>query len=487
MNNGFRYTILPFTFKKFDHDNFLLVNESGDYQFMPPKDFDSLLRYQLPKDGNLYRSLRSSQLVADEDLDLSIELTATKLRTKKRFLKDFTTLHMMVITVRCNHHCEYCQVSSEAEDACKFDMTPATAQRIVEYIFRTPSKNIKIEFQGGEPLINWKTVHATVEYAEELNKTLKKHLEFVICTNLTLVNDDQLKFLRDHNVLISTSLDGNRKTHDKNRKLRNGGSSYDLFMKKFDLARSIYGNDISALMATTSDNLWVLDTVVDEYVRNGFHGVFLRSLNPYGFASENIEKLGYSMEDFVQAYGKALDYIINLNLSGKSFVEYYTTLLVSRILTPFSTGFVDLQSPAGTGICGVIYDYNGDVYPSDEARMLSRMGDSHFKMGNVFQNSYQDIFLGKTLTELIDNSCVETLPGCASCVYRTYCGADPIRNYLECKDIIGHRPSSAFCKKHTGIFDYLFKKLRYGSEEELDVLWSWVTRRALREVAGETN
>lgn len=487
MNNNFPYTILPFTFKRFDHDNFLVVNESGDFQFLSPPDFESLLSYELPKAENLYRSLKSSHFVADEDLDLSIDLTATKYRTRKRFLTNFTALHMMVVTVRCNHRCEYCQVSSEAEEAHKFDMSPKTAKRIVDYIFQSPGMNLKIEFQGGEPLINWETVMAAVEYAEELNKTYQKNIEFVICTNLTLINENQLRFLKDHGVSISTSLDGDREIHDKNRKLRLGGSSYDIFMKKLNLARRIYGDDISALMATTKDSLGVLDRVVEEYVRNDFPGVFLRSLNPYGFASENIENLGYPMEDFVKAYGQALDYIIDLNLKGQNFVEYYTALLLARILTPFSTGFVDLQSPAGTGICGVIYDYNGDVYPSDEARMLSRMGDSHFKMGNVFQDSYLDIFRGKILTEIVANSCVETLPGCSPCVYRTYCGSDPVRNYLECRDIVGHRPTSGFCKKHMGMFDILFKKLRYGSEEELDVLWSWVTRRDLREVRGESD
>ena len=44
--------------------------------------------------------------------------------------------------------------------------------------------------------------------------------------------------------------------------------------------------------------------------------------------------------------------IINLNLQGFYFQESYTTLLLARILTPFSTGFMDLQSPAGAGISG---------------------------------------------------------------------------------------------------------------------------------------
>ncbi len=485
MSGQFPYMIWPFNFKKFDEDSFLLVNEAGDHLFLSSAQFKSFVSYELPKSENLYQTLESSQFVSGEDIGLSVNLAATKYRTRKRFLTNFTALHMMVVTVRCNHRCRYCQVSSEAEETSKFDMSPETARRVTDCIFQAPGRDIKIEFQGGEPLCNWETVTATIEHAEELNKTCGKNLEFVLCTNLTLINEEQLKFLRDHRVSISTSLDGDREIHDKNRRLRTGGSSYDLFMKKLDLARSICGDAISALMTTTRDNLPILNKVVDEYFEKGFPGIFLRPLNPYGFASQNAHDLGYPIEEFVKAYRKTIDYIIQLNLKGRTFVEYYAKILLTRILTPFSTGFVDLQSPAGTGISGVIYDYNGEVYPADEARMLARMGDTHFKMGNVFDDSYLDMFRGRIITEIVENSCVETLPGCISCAYRAYCGADPVRNYLECKDIVGHRPTSGFCKKYLGLFDFLFQKLQRGNEDELDVLWSWITQHNLMEVRGE--
>jgi hypothetical protein len=75
-------------------------------------------------------------------------------------------------------------------------------------------------------------------------------------------------------------------------------------------------------------------------------------------------------------------------MQGKFFIEGYAELLLKRILTPFATGFVDLQSPAGVGISGVIYDYNGNVYISDEARMMASVNNHHFKMGNVNENTH---------------------------------------------------------------------------------------------------
>jgi len=41
--------------------------------------------------------------------------------------------------------------------------------------------------------------------------------------------------------------------------------------------------------------------------------VFLRPLNPYGFAAADLKNLGYSNEEFVDFYKKTMDYVIEIN------------------------------------------------------------------------------------------------------------------------------------------------------------------------------
>lgn len=481
------YKLLPFQFGRFKGDERLIVNESGEYHFIDQNSLGLLIDGFLTPDNKHFDELRSKQFISTGDCAGILDMVATRYRTRKHFITNFTSLHMLVLTVRCNQDCQYCQVSAESDEALQYDMTPEVAERAVEVAFMSPSPYVKIEFQGGEPTLNWDALTCAVHKAEELNKTKKKALEFVICTNLTGITSDKLEFLRDHKVYISTSLDGPQPLHDKNRILRKGGGTYDTFIANFQKAVDICGHkNISALMTTTTENIDRLKEVIDEYIRLGFPGVFIRSLNPYGLAAENSEELGYSMEHFARRYEEALDYIIDINLNGRPFTEHFAAILLSRILTPFSTGFVDLQSPSGAGISGVIYDYNGDVYPADEARMLSRMGDKYFLMGNVFTDGYKNIFGGKVLREIVAKSIVETMPGCSSCVYSTYCGADPIRNYLESGDIVGKRPGSSFCKKNMAIFEILFRKLHAADDDVLDVFWSWITRRPLQEIRYET-
>jgi uncharacterized protein len=484
--NDQRQKILPFQFSRFDSDDYLLVNETGEYIFLNKDEFHKFIQGNLTSDSPFYYDLKSRHFLNTEHLPETIEMLSAKYRTRKKFISDFTILHMMVITLKCTNKCSYCQVSAEGDDAKGFDMSTEVARRVVDYIFKSPSPTIKIEFQGGEPTLNWETLKETVLYAKKVNQKYQKHLDFVVCTNLVKVDTQQLMFFKEQGIHISTSLDGPRDLHDKNRVLRGGGGTYDAFIKNLYNAFDILlRGEVNALMTTTIDNIDHLEEVVAEYVRLGFNGIFIRSLNPYGFAAKDAEQLGYPVEHFVENFEKALNFIIQLNLNGTRFVEFYTSLLLTRILTPFSTGFVDLQSPSGAGISGAIYVHNGDVFPADEARMLARMGDRRFCLGNVFKDSYESIFGEGLLREIVSKSCVEVMPYCNSCVYRTYCGSDPVRNYLETGDLIGKRPDNDFCKKNKLIFDMLFKKLKRNDPDEMDVFWSWISGRSLREVRGE--
>ncbi len=478
--------LLPFQFSCFDSGDYLLVNETGEYIFLNKDDFHKFIQGDLTSAFSSYYDLKSRHFLNTEHLPETLEMISAKYRTRKKFISDFTVLHMMVITLKCTNKCLYCQVSAEGDDAKGFDMSPEVARRVVDYIFESPSPSIKIEFQGGEPTLNWETLKETVLYAKKVNQKYQKHLDFVVCTNLVKVDTQQLMFFKEHGIHISTSLDGPRDLHDKNRVLRSGDGTYDTVIKNlYNVFDILTRGEVNALMTTTIDNIDHLEKVIGEYVRLGFNGIFIRSLNPYGLAAKHAEHLGYPVEHFVENFEKALNFIIQLNLNGTTFVEFYTNLLLTRILTPFSTGFVDLQSPSGAGISGAIYDHNGDVFPADEARMLARMGDRRFCLGNVFKDSYQSIFGGNLLREIVSKSCVEVIPYCSSCVYRTYCGSDPVRNYLETGDLVGKRPDNDFCKKNKLIFDMLFKKLKRNDPDEMDVFWSWISGRSLREVRGE--
>lgn len=472
------YRLLPFRYLRWNDAEVLVVNDVGEYHFLPSERFHAFATHRLGPTTPEYRDLKARQFLTDSDSDVPLDLLATKYRTKKSFLRGFTALHLFVVTLRCDHTCNYCQVSRVTADRSAYDMSRETAQRAVSLMLRSPAPVLKVEFQGGEPLLNFEMIRRVVETVEERCAADGRQVDFVVATNLSILTDEMIRYLRDHRIQVSTSLDGPAFVHDAHR-MRRGGESHATTIRNIARVREALGHDaVAALMTTSPLSLEHPCEIVDEYVAQGFHEIFLRPASPYGFAARSGLATRYATDEFLRFYTTALDHIIALNRRGVAFTEVYSQILLRRILTPFSTGYVDLQSPAGAGIGVVAYNYDGDVYATDEARMLAEMGGYSFRLGNVHTTSYEDLFGGPVVRAAAMASVLETLPGCSECAFNPYCGADPIFHWTTQRDPVGHRPTSAFCARQMGMFRHLFGLLRDGDDFVRRLLVRWATAEA---------
>ena len=471
--NSSEYRLLPFRFIDLDGRK-LLANEVGEHELVSNEDFAALISHELCFDAPAYLDLKAKHFLSDGDLTVPLLLLSTKYRTKRTYLTGFTRLHIFVVTLRCDTSCQYCQVSRVSANRTKYDMTRETAERSVELALRSPSPHIKIEFQGGEPLLNFELIRFVVDEVARKNQAIGKDVQFVITTNLSQITDDMLAFVREHRIWLSTSLDGPASIHNANRP-RPGNDAYEKTVDGIERVRAVLGHDgVSALMTTTRLSLDHPEEIVDEYARRAFSYIFLRPISPYGFAVRTRVKTGYDLKAFLAFYKRALDRVIEINRQGQHLVEVYAQILLTKILTPFPTGYVDLQSPAGAGISVAVYNYDGDVYATDEARMLAEMGDKTFRLGNVHSDSYEGMFNGPLIRSLVAASCVESLPGCSDCAFQSFCGADPVENYATQGDIFGHRPTSHFCGRNMEIIKHLLR-LYHGSDPFIrQLFWSWV-------------
>ncbi len=467
---------MPFRFDKRINGDYLLVNEVGEYHLLPPVDFHSFIQHELAPNSQTYSKLKSKHFLSDKNSSALFEVLAAKYRTKKSFLEGFTKLHIFVTTLRCNQSCQYCQVTRQSESATSFDMTEQVMHKSVDLMLNNPSPVVTMEFQGGESLLNFELVKEGVLYSKERNVHTGKCIEYVICTNLALLEDSHLDFFKEHNVQISSSLDGPDFIHDRNRPMNRGGS-HATVVKNIRRAQEALGRQsVSCLMTTTRASLKYPREIVDEYIRMDMSSMFVRDLNPYGYALKTQSAIGYSTAEFLQFYKELLGHIIEINRKGHTFPEAYASLILRKILTPWPIGFVDLQSPSGAGMGVVVYNYDGDVYASDESRMLAEMGQHTFRIGNVVEDSYNDIFFGETMQTIASAACNEALPGCSDCAYQAYCGADPVRNFSTQGDIIGHRPTSSFCEKNLGMIKHIFDLLLNADQDLERIFWAWINR-----------
>ncbi len=467
------YFLLPFKFKSIGDNQEILTNIVGDYIICPHGTAQRLTTGDIQQSDDIYNDLLSKFIIGEGDISTYTEILTLRYRTKKAFLNDFTSLHIFVITLRCNQSCIYCQVSSKCGNQKGLDISTEALDASILLMFNSPSKDLTVEFQGGEPLLAFNKIKYAVDKINILNNDYKRKISFVICTNLQSISDEILTFVQDNKILISTSFDGPRELHNYNRPFP-GQDSYGRFLSNLSKCRTFLENDrISALITISKKSLTYTREIVDEYIDQGFTGIFLRPINRYGQAVKNADSLAYSTNEFIDFYKNTLAYIIDKNLSGNNIREEYSAIILRKILTPFSVGFTDLESPNGIINSVLVYNYDGFVYPSDEARMISESGDKTLQLGNVLTDSYRDIVFGDKARELSNYWSNECLAGCSECPYLTYCGADPIGNYNTHNDFYGRRYGDDFCNYNMSIIEHLLTLLGDDDERIRSILYSW--------------
>lgn len=459
----------------------LVSNDFGDYAVLDTRTHARLLSGALERFEPRYRDLEARSLLDTRGPDAWSDLERAAHATRKSFLLEGPSLHIFVVTLRCDHSCQYCQVSRASVDATGFDMSHQDAAHAVDRVFESPSRHLTIEFQGGEPALRFDRVREIVELALRLNETEHRRLTFSMVSTLHHLTDVDLEFCHEHQIRLSTSIDGPAEVHDRNRP-NPTRDSWARTMAALERARGVLGDvGVSALPTLTRAALADPVRLIDHYRELGFPSIFLRPISPYGFALKTRRAIGYDMAEFIAFYEAALDYILELNARGEAFEETYASILLRHILTPFHSGYVDLRSPAGAGLGVLVYDYDGQVYPADEARMAARTGDTRFALGHVSQG-FDQLMSSSAMQWLATGSVAETLPGCSTCAFVPFCGADPVYHASVQGDPVGDRTTSEHCSKHTALFRLLFNRLADADAATLATFTSWALRRPRREV-----
>ena len=464
MNNHFNFA--------WKNGTVLITNDFGNYAFLGKEEFSLFVTGKVQPDSKLFKILSDKGFLINKEPRQFINEWANDLRSMKGYLFSATSLHIFAITNRCNQNCLYCQAKSP-ESTLNGIMDAETGRKAVEVAMQSPSKYLTLEFQGGEPLLNFDLIMKMINYSRELNKKYMKNLEYTIVTNLTTLTEEKLQALIDNDVSICTSLDGCEIVHNHNRQYRSGGGTYQDVKKAIKQIRE-KGKDVGVIETTTRFSLNYPVEIVDEYVSSGLSGIFLRPLTPLGFAKSFWDEIGYNAEDFISFYRKALMHIIDINRKGTFFRELHASYFLRKILHGESANYMELRSPCGAGIGQMSYYYDGNVYTCDEGRMMGEAGDNAFLLGNVYKDSYDDMINRKTCNATCAASVVESLPNCCECVYHPYCGVCPVVAYSGGGSIFPHHPFDFRCKIYKGILDILFDLLQKNDSKIMNILESWI-------------
>jgi len=456
--------LLPYAIEEIKDGKFLVSGYFSGWAILSEEEVSLLRSERHHESPALCKKLEDSGIIINSR---NVEKAAEIYRGTNRNLFSPPSLHMINVTNTCNYRCRYCHAGvSQGKDI----MSEKTALKVLKFIFQSGGPCITIEFQGGECLLNWKVVRLITEKARELNKAFRKDLHICIVSNLSLMDEEKLKFLTDHDVAICTSLDGSREIHDANRRTALGQDTFQTTKERMRFIKDYYrsrGQDrkVDVLATITRAALSDPKAIVDMYIELGIKTLHLRPVHNFGDALSRWPQLTYTPEEFYEFWKEAMEYIFKLNRNGIDIIERGAYNIIRRIFHN-DAYYVELMSPTGMGRTALLYNYDGAVFNSDEGRMIP---ERIFQIGTVDEDP-KEVLTSKENVSVWTSSFMDLLS--YNSAFRPWGGIHPVKIYQDQGTIIPNISEHSEYKIYTLQCRYLFEKIAEdGFEKRLLLDW----------------
>lgn len=462
--------ILPFNFERLNNGNYFLSNIAGYYSTLTLEKLQKLVADETTLSQQELDILEQKFFVSSESSQTaSVGAISSGLGKKLTGEMAFNPCFMIVPTLQCDHSCKYCQVSRAPLGQTQFDLDERDIPQIIKTIKEMGCPPYKIEIQGGEPLVRFDLIEKIHQAAAG---TLgKDSFEFVIATSLSLLDEDILAWatLRD-NVFFSVSLDGDEVVHNANRILHSGDSYLLTINGIRAITETLGAGRVATVTTVTKALLSAPQSIIDVHNSLGLTDMFIRPISPYGFATKN-SKVEYSQQEYNEFYQVFWGLLKQFNQSGNKLIEHSAAIHMARVLNPNYSQYADLKSPSGLLLNCILFNYDGKVYGSDEARMLQRVLPSiDFSIGTLGD---LDISQNKLHKKMLQDSFSLAHPGCELCAFQPYCGTDPCQSIATQGEPIGDKSRSAYCGYHKSMFRFLLQEYLYDNDSQ-DMIKDWL-------------
>jgi uncharacterized protein len=466
MKRDKEYSVIPFASKNIGK-KILVSNRLGNWSLLNSREFKEFNSLNLKSiNSGFLKRLYDEGLIVDKE---NFTRLVNEFRSLNRHLSLGPVLQIAVVTNHCNLACRYCQTKTDK----KQNMDISTADKLLSFIARIESRSVNLEFQGGEPLLNWPVIDFFIKNVAKLQGP-DRQVKLSLVTNGTLLDKEKIDFLTDKGVSICVSLDGPQAVHDKNRFFPCGKGSYKEVAKNLKLLKGIYkqkkvNRSIDLLPTITKDSLSFYKEIIDEYISWGANIIPLRPLTRLGLAQDAWRNIGYTPAEFNRFWQKSMDYILEQNKKGVFLSERLAWVFLKKILKKEDSGYVDLTSPCGAGRNVLAYMPDGDIFPCDEARMT---GQDMFKLGNLNKTKdYADIVKSSPLFSLLSSSVMDLWS--YNSVFSPWIGTCPVVNYTQQNNLVPKITDTPLYKIYSFQLEYIFKKI---SESKVykDIFLKWV-------------
>ena len=306
---------------------------------------------------------------------------------------------VLSLTGQCNFACRYCYAAEHNKEMMSVETALAAVKMAASSL--PEGEKFIIQFSGGEPLLNFKVLHAVVSYVQE-NKV---PAVLQIQTNGSLLSDQIAKYLFQNKVAIGVSLDGKPKVNDKLRLTKDGKGATEQILQGLEVLKR---NNIACgiTCVVTADNVNELAGIVE-----------------MAYFLGNVRRIGF---DLLRGQGRGSGLVPPTEIEMAQAMEqvYLRNKLLSKMVGyEIKIAQQERAKLACTEECrefGHCYAMNGEAAFVEASGKIyacsSLIGDEEFYIGNV--QAGLDVVLVNKVSSKISKS----MSFCKECSDFKQCG-----------------------------------------------------------------
>lgn len=308
---------------------------------------------------------------------------------------------ILPISGRCNLRCSYCFAQTKGDFGFK-DITPEECKEIIDFVFRNNKTDFvcSLNFFGGEPMLNMETIRETIEYVK--CKYSDRNVSFGITTNGTILNEDELLYIKKHQIKLLVSYDGpaNMTPH---RVYTNGKHSEKEVLNNINRLKK-YEIEFQ-LRATVSS-----DCISLKNVYAYFESLEIPFAIVLAYKSRNTDNTCIydgKIESFKKQYDDLLCFYNN-RIKNKAPINCYS--IMNDVIAIKMHQLKEISCGGGINIFAITH--GGNIYSCEHLAF-----DTKYSIGNINTN------IDKELLKKMQPQNVNSIEGCKKCWVRYLCSA----------------------------------------------------------------
>ena len=312
----------------------------------------------------------------------------------------------LMVAQDCNLRCKYC-FGDGGTFGHRAVMNEEVGCAAVDFIIKNSGlrKHCELDFFGGEPLINLRTVKTVTEYVRKREKDTGKIFKLTLTTNGLLLDEKVSDWLNDNKISLVLSLDGRKTVHDAMRPDISGRGSYERVLKNFKrLVDSRNGENYYLRGTYTKKNLDFATDVL--HIRDlGFN---ILSVEPVVLKNSPLALTEEDLPAIRAEYDRLTEEYLRFHREGRGFFFFHFNI-------DLNNGPCVAKRLSG---CGAGHEYfavaeNGDLFPCHQF-----VGREKYRLGNIFSGVDES---ARHWLKYFRESHVLNKPKCRDCWAKFFC------------------------------------------------------------------